>query len=155
SIPGFRVLEPPEISVRNLAYITQASMAENIELVYYESKSLGFEKKLIAGIVLTRGRVELKHLTQLVEYVTGMDARIGYPNEHIARSTVEEIKSPMYATGIGLVIKALHAIDTGKQGSQPDAKPQKQQRTLGLFDKILQKGRNWLENDIEDSDYLR
>src|SRR5690606_33973218 len=78
-----------------------------------------------------------------------------YPNEHIARSTVEEIKSPMYATGIGLVIKALHAIDTGKHGSQPDAKPQKQQRTLGLFDKILQKGRNWLENDIEDSDYLR
>ncbi|MFS8617779.1 MAG: cell division protein FtsA [Solitalea sp.] len=155
SIPGLRGREPKEISVRNLAYIIQARMEEIIEHVYYEIKSSGYEKKLIAGIVLTGGGAQLKHLTQLVEYVTGMDARIGYPNEHIARSTVEEIKSPMYATGIGLVIKALHAIDTGKHGSQPDAKPQKQQRTLGLFDKILQKGRNWLENDIEDSDYLR
>src|SRR5690606_18811655 len=155
SIPGLRGREPKEISVRNLAYIIQARMEEIIEHVYYESKSSGYEKKLIAGIVLTGGGAQLKHLTQLVEYVTGMDARIGDPDEHIARSAVEEIKSPMYATGIGLVIKALHAIDTGKQGSQPDAKPQKQQRTLGLFDKILQKGRNWLENDIEDSDYLR
>lgn len=154
SIPGLRGREPKEISVRNLAYIIQARMEEIIEHVYYEIKSSGYEKKLIAGIVLTGGGAQLKHLTQLVEYVTGMDARIGYPNEHIARSTVEEIKSPMYATGIGLVIKALHAIDTGKQQQQSDAKPQKQ-RTLGLFDKILQKGRNWLENDIEDSDYLR
>lgn len=154
SIPGLRGREPKEISVRNLAYIIQARMEEIIEHVYYEIKSSGYEKKLIAGIVLTGGGAQLKHLTQLVEYVTGMDARIGYPNEHIARSTVEEIKSPMYATGIGLVIKALHAIDTGKQQQQSDARPQKQ-RTLGLFDKILQKGRNWLENDIEDSDYLR
>lgn len=155
SIPGLRGREPKEISVRNLAYIIQARMEEIIEHVYYEIKSSGYEKKLIAGIVLTGGGAQLKHLTQLVEYVTGMDARIGYPNEHIARSSVEEIKSPMYATGIGLVIKALHAMDSGKQGAPSDSRPQKQQRTLGLFDKILQKGRNWLENDIEDSDYLR
>lgn len=157
SIPGLRGREPKEISVRNLAYIIQARMEEIIEHVYYEIKSSGYEKKLIAGIVLTGGGAQLKHLTQLVEYVTGMDARIGYPNEHIARSTVEEIKSPMYATGIGLVIKALHAMNTMKQvQQQPDSKPQKQTaRSLGLFDKILQKGKNWLENDIEDSDYLR
>src|SRR3546814_17261720 len=97
-----------------------------------------------------------RSLTQLVEYVTGRDARIGYPNDHIARSTVEEIKSPMYATGIGLVIKALQAMNTSKESPQSDSKPQKQSRAaLGLFDKILQKGRNWLENDIADSDYLR
>ncbi|QEC50973.1 cell division protein FtsA [Anseongella ginsenosidimutans] len=156
SIPGLRGREPKEISVRNLAYIIQARMEEIIEHVYYEIKSSGYEKKLIAGIVLTGGGAQLKHLTQLVEYVTGMDARIGYPNEHIARSTVEEIKSPMYATGIGLVIKALHAMNKERQPQQADARPQqKQQRTQGLFDKILQKGRNWLENDIEDSDYLR
>src|SRR3546814_2888149 len=97
SIPGLRGREPKEISVRNLAYIIQARMEEIIEHVYYEIKSSGYEKKLIAGIVLTGGGAQLKHLTQLVEYVTGMDARIGYPNEHIARSTVEEIKSKMYA----------------------------------------------------------
>src|SRR3546814_12074505 len=95
-------------------------MEEIIEHVYYEIKSSGYEKKLIAGIVLTGGGAQLKHLTQLVEYVTGMDARIGYPNEHIARGTVEEIKSPMYATGIGLVIKALPAMNPSKESPQPD-----------------------------------
>src|SRR3546814_3888710 len=75
SIPGLRGREPKEISVRNLAYIIQARMEEIIEHVYYEIKSSGYEKKLIAGIVLTGGGAQLKHLTQLVEYVTGMDAR--------------------------------------------------------------------------------
>ncbi|HYH57098.1 MAG TPA: cell division protein FtsA, partial [Anseongella sp.] len=71
-------------------------------------------------------------------------------------SSVEEIKSPMYATGIGLVIKALHAMNAGRQVQPTETKQAKQQpRSLGLFDKILQKGKNWLENDIEDSDYLR
>jgi hypothetical protein len=27
---------------------------------------------------------QLKHIKQLVEYITGMDTRIGYPNEHLA-----------------------------------------------------------------------
>jgi cell division protein FtsA len=35
-------------------------------------------KKLIAGIVLTGGGAQLKHIKQLVEYITGMDTRIGY-----------------------------------------------------------------------------
>src|SRR3546814_16094304 len=93
-------------------------MEEIIEHVYYEIKSSGYEKKLIAGIVLTGGGAQLKHLTQLVEYVTGMVARIGYPNEPIARSTVDEIKSPMSATGIGLVIKALQDMNTSKRSEE-------------------------------------
>ena len=34
-----------------------------------------------------------------------MDTRIGYPNEHLANDVSEELASPMYATGIGLVIE--------------------------------------------------
>jgi cell division protein FtsA len=36
-----------------------------------------------------------------------LDARIGYPNEHLAKGLVEEVKSPIYATGVGLVLKGL------------------------------------------------
>ena len=104
-IPGLRGREPKEISVRNLASIIQARMEEIIEHVYYEIKNSGFEKKLIGGIVVTGGGAQLKHITQLFEYITGMDTRIGYPNEHLAPTTmVDNITSPMYATGIGLVI---------------------------------------------------
>jgi cell division protein FtsA len=39
--------------------------------------------------------------------MTGMDTRIGYPNEHLAPGTPDAMASPMYATGIGLVIQGI------------------------------------------------
>ena len=56
-------------------------------LFFSEIKAYGYDnprKQLIAGIVLTGGGSELKHIKQLVEYITGIDTRIGYPNEHIS-----------------------------------------------------------------------
>jgi cell division protein FtsA len=107
AIPGLRGRPPKEITLKNLANIIQARMEEIIENIYYEMKNSGFEKKLIAGIVLTGGGAQLKHVRQLTEYMTGMDVRIGYPNEHLAPGCPEEMTSPMYATGIGLVIMGL------------------------------------------------
>jgi cell division protein FtsA len=106
SIPGLRGRPPKEISVKNLANIIQARMEEIIENVNYEIRNSGFQKKLIAGIVVTGGGSQLKHLNQLIQYVTGMDSRIGYPNEHLGTG-FEEIKSPMYATGVGLVMNGI------------------------------------------------
>jgi cell division protein FtsA len=109
SIPGLRGREPKEITIKNLSHIIQARMEEIIEHVYYEIKNSGFEKKLIAGIVITGGGAQLKHTTQLVEYITGMDTRIGYPNEHVAKGA-EDVTSPMYATGVGLVLRGFQAL---------------------------------------------
>ncbi len=112
-VPGIRGREAKEISVKNLAFIIQARMEEIIEHVYYEIKSSGYEDKLIAGIVITGGGAQLKHLVQLVEYITGIECRIGYPNEYLAKTdilnkqTFEEMKSPMYATSIGLLMKGI------------------------------------------------
>ncbi len=107
AIPGLRGRPPKEITLRNLAHIIQARMEEILEHVYYEVKNSGFEKKLIAGVVLTGGGAMLKHIGQLTEFVTTMDVRIGYPNEHLAAGVEEDMASPMYATGIGLVIEGL------------------------------------------------
>ena len=89
-------------------------MVEIIEQVYLEIKNYGHEeqkKKLIAGIVLTGGGSQLKHLKQLVEYVTGMDTRVGYPNEHLAGDTDKNVTSPLYATAVGLVMDGLSKIE--------------------------------------------
>ena len=110
SIPGLRGRPHKEISVKNLSHIIQARMEEIIEHVYYEIKNSGYEKKLIAGIVITGGGSQLKHITQLVEYITGMDTRIGYPNEHLAKGA-EDVASPMYATSVGLVMKELDRVE--------------------------------------------
>src|SRR5690606_15873182 len=97
SVPGLRGREPKEISVKNLAYVIQARMEEIIEHIYYEIKSSGYEKKLIGGIVITGGGSLLKHLPQLVEYVTGLDCRVGYPNEHLAN--YEDMPKTIYEIG--------------------------------------------------------
>jgi cell division protein FtsA len=114
TIPGLPGRPPKEISMKNLASIIQARMEEIVEYVYYEIKSSGYEKKLIGGIVLTGGGALLKHLAQLVEFKTGMDTRIGYPNVHLANDVIPEIASPMYATGIGLVIVGIDRFEKEK-----------------------------------------
>ena len=112
SIPGLRGREPKEISLKNLSKIIHARVIEIIEQVYMEIKNYGHEdqkKKLIAGIVLTGGGAQLQHIKQLVEYITGMDTRIGYPNEHLAGDSDAETTSPMYATAVGLVLNSLES----------------------------------------------
>ncbi len=114
SIPGLRGREPKEITLKNLSKIIHARVVEIVEQVYVEIKNYGHEeqkKKLIAGIVLTGGGSQLKHLKQLVEYITGMDTRIGYPNEHLAGDSDEEIASPLYATAVGLLMNAVENKD--------------------------------------------
>ncbi len=110
SIPGLRGREPKEITLKNLSKIIHARVIEIINQVYLEIQNYGHEeqkKKLIAGIVLTGGGAQLKHLKQLVEYITGMDTRVGYPNEHMAGDSDSEVTSPMYATAVGLVLNGL------------------------------------------------
>jgi len=109
-MPGLRVRDPKEISLKNLSKIIHARVVEIIEQVFTEIKAYGQEvprKKLIAGIVLTGGGSQLKHIKQLVEYITGMDTRIGYPNEHLAGNSSEEISSPLFATAVGLVMNSI------------------------------------------------
>lgn len=114
SIPGLRGREPKEITLKNLSKIIHARVVEIVEQVYVEIKNYGHDdqkKMLIAGIVLTGGGSQLKHLKQLVEYITGMDTRIGYPNEHLAGDSDAEIASPLYATAVGLLMNAVENKD--------------------------------------------
>lgn len=148
SIPGLRGREPKEISLKNLANIIQARMEDIIEHIYYEIKNSGYEKKLIAGIVVTGGGAKLKHVAQLIEYMTGMDTRIGYPNEHLSKAN-DEIASPMYATAVGLVIKGFELSDSKKvrDGLEQQGKKPKPARTGGIFDALFAKTRNFFDED--------
>lgn len=105
SIPGLRGRDAKEISVRNLANIINARMEEILEHVDSEINISGYKNKLIAGVVVTGGGAQLKNLVQLVEYITGLDARIGLPIEHLAPVKLENVKHPMYSTGVGLILK--------------------------------------------------
>lgn len=106
TIPGMRGLPPKEISVKNLANIIQARMSEIMDFVTYHLKQVGMDSRMLnGGIVLTGGGSQLKHLIQLTEYVTGLNARIGFPNEHLSPNHTDELTKPMYSTCIGLILK--------------------------------------------------
>jgi len=167
-VPGLRGREPKEISVKNLAFVIQARMEEIVEHIYYEIKTSGYEKKLIAGIVITGGGAQLKHLSQLVEFVTGLDCRIGYPNEHLAKNevlpkpTYDDLQSPMFATGIGLLIKGIQKMEYEMAGQTPAAasiKPEKpkfdEDKKFGLFGRLLETGKKFIKDDIKDEDFLK
>ena len=106
TIPGLRGMAPKEISVKNLANIIQARMSEIMDFVAYHLKQVGLDNRMLnGGIILTGGGSQLKHLIQLTEYVTGLNARIGFPNEHLSGGHIEELAKPMYSTCIGLILK--------------------------------------------------
>lgn len=166
SIPGLRGREPKEITLKNLSKIIHARVQEIIEHVYLEIKNYGHETqkgKLIAGIVLTGGGAQLKHLRQLVEYITGMDARIGYPNEHLAGDSDDALSSPAFATVVGLVMEGLNqqekeevaninqqAIeDENEEGVESVTKEENTQpkvKRKSFFDKFVERFKEFLDN---------
>jgi len=116
SIPGLQGRDRKEISLKTLSKIINARVVEIIEQVFLEIKNYGHndqKKKLIGGVVLTGGGSQLKHLKQLVEYITGMDTRVGYPSEHLAGDTTEIVSSPLFATSVGLLMSALEELPAG------------------------------------------
>src|SRR5688572_11626245 len=166
SIPGLRDRTPKEISLKNLAYIIEARMEEIIELVYSEIVRSGYANNLAAGIVITGGGSQLQNLVQLVEYLTGMDARIGYPNEHLGKSKIDAVKSPMYATSVGLVLAGYQSLDDrmnryleakneenyGNRRDENRSAPKQQSNAGGgdFFKKILDRTKGLLIDDFED-----
>jgi len=146
SIPGLRGRDPKEISLKTLAQIIQARMEEIIENIYYEIKNSGYENKLICGIVITGGGAQLKHISQLIEYVTGMDTRIGYPNEHLAKGNSEEMTSPMFATGVGLVLKGFSNIEPKKTTDTGEVVGHSKKSKGGFFEKIMKVGEKFFDD---------
>ena len=136
-IPGLRGRDPKEISVKNLANIISARMSEIIEHIYFEIKNSGFDKKLIGGIVVTGGGSQLKHINQLMEFTTGIDSRVGYPNEHLSANTNINVTSPLFATGIGLVAKGFEQFELLKARNENiSTRMHSQKYKGGFFEKI-------------------
>lgn len=164
SIPGLRDRTPKEISLKNLAFIIEARMEEIIELVYSEIVRSGYANSLTAGIVITGGGSQLQNLVQLVEYLTGLDARIGYPNEHLGKSKIDAVKSPMYATSVGLVLSGYRSLDdritryteikhTETRTNEQRVVPAKDKQSTGggdFFKKILDRTKGLLIDDFDD-----
>ncbi len=168
TIPGISGREPKEISFKSLAYIIQSRMEEIIDAVLYEIENSGYMEKLSAGVVVTGGGAMLRHLPQLVKFKTGMDVRIGYPNEKLAADKSEEINQPMFATSIGLLLKGSEYLneknekitigseverekETNSAEVQPEKKPAKEKKIFGGT-KILENLKSAINDIFDEND---
>jgi cell division protein FtsA len=110
TIPGLHSRPDKEISLKTLAQIINARVEEILQLVNTELKAYGAheqKKKLIAGIVLTGGGSNLRHMRQFTNYITGFDSRLGFANEYISNDKNQSLKGPEFATAIGLLMESL------------------------------------------------
>ena len=158
SIRGLRDRPPREISVKNLAYIIEARMQEIFELVHAEIIASGYEERLAGGIVVTGGGSQLRQVKELCELMCAADARIGYPNEYLGRGKPEIIKSPAFATGVGLVLAGFKALDERnldyvKRKSFAEKNNRKERQSSFSFRNILEKTKKILIDDFNEKEY--
>ncbi len=178
SIPGLRNRPPKEISVKNLARIIEARVEEIVDMVHTEILRSGYAGKLAGGVVVTGGGALLQSLQELFELKTGLDTRIGYPNEHLGKSKNESVKSPIYATAVGLVLAGFKTIDEREENylKSPQIATVKVKESVGktagftrngnngnnsnngtgagdFFANILRKTKELLIDDYEDDKY--
>lgn len=157
SIPGLRGRDHKEVSEKNLARIIQARVEEILDYVLWEIRRSGFDRKLIAGIVLTGGGALLNHIDKLTEYHTGMSTRIGVPVEHLAHGYHEQLSSPIYATGVGLLMKGLDDLEAGRvaipEPVQEEEEGEFEEDLAGKwYEQLFRKTKEWFEAE-PDSEF--
>lgn len=156
SIPGLRGQDHKEISEKNLARIIQARVEEILDYVIWEVRRSGFERKLIGGIVLTGGGALLNHIEKLSEYHTGMSTRIGTPVEHLAHGYHEHLSSPIYSTGVGLLIKGLDDLEAGLIPAQVEEASEEEQALMekepagNWYDQLFKRTKEWFEAEPDN-----
>ena len=101
-VPSVGGREPREVSRQILGRIVAPRMEEILTLAYKEIVKSGYEDILAAGVVLTGGAALLEGITELAEQIFNMPVRRGRPTGIGGLNDV--VNSPMYATGVGLVL---------------------------------------------------
>lgn len=156
TIPGLRGRDPREIMERNLAMIIQARVEEILDYVMVEIKRSGYDRKLIAGIVFTGGGALLNHIDKLAEYHTGLSTRIGVPVEHLAHGYHEKLGSPIYATALGLLLRAFEN-PVKVAPKQPEVTEQEEdtdetENSGKWYEQLFKKTKEWFEAE-PDSEF--
>lgn len=101
-VPSVGGRKPRAVSRRVLAEIIEPRVEEMLSLVHREVLRSGYSDVLASGVVLTGGSSLLEGIADIGEQVFNMQVRIGYPTG--IGGLVDVVNSPMYATGVGLVL---------------------------------------------------
>ncbi|MBM4315628.1 MAG: cell division protein FtsA [Deltaproteobacteria bacterium] len=101
-VPSVGGREPREVSRQILGRIIEPRMEEILSMAYKEITKSGCEDILAAGVVLTGGASILEGIPELAEQIFNMPVRRGCPIK--IGGLTDVVNSPLYATGVGLVV---------------------------------------------------
>lgn len=130
-VPSVGGRKPRILSRQILAEIIEPRVEEIFSLIQQEIIKSGFEDRIASGIVLTGGSVILEGMPELAEQVFNLPVRRGSPRG--IGGLVDVVKSPMYATGVGLVI----------WGSKSQASSRFKVRDTNIYTKVKDRMKEW------------
>jgi cell division protein FtsA len=118
-VPGVGDREPRPMSKQALAAVIEPRVEELFTLVRGVVRDSGYEDMVSSGIVLTGGTSLMPGMVELAEQVFLRPARIGTPEY---RGHLHEVlRSPRYATSIGLLMEGQAQLLRGRRVSQSGA----------------------------------
>lgn len=144
TVPGIAGRPPKEIKKSTLASVIQARMEEILEIVSIEINRSGYSNELSAGVVITGGGSLLEGVAPLAQEILGMDAKIGYPRG-LNGGLVHEVKSPIYSTGVGLVLHAIHTKSKPNSQLSPSSGPKKMVDAGSIMQGITNRMKDWFK----------
>jgi cell division protein FtsA len=133
-VPSVGGRKPRVLSRQILGEIIEPRVQEIFELVQSEIAEAGYDSLLTSGIVLTGGAVMMDGMTELAEQIFNLPVRRGIPRG--IGGLVDVVSSPMYATGVGLVIYG-----SRHQGSEGRFRVGER----NVFSKVVKVFRKWVE----------
>lgn len=128
---------PKKTSKSILARIIQARMQDIFELSAIEIQNSQIAKELHAGVVITGGGSLTKGTKELAEKILGMEVNLGIPTG-LTGGLIKEVESPIFATGVGLVLHRLKSIKDVNKIKLNKSKKSKPLTIKGIFDKVKQ-----------------
>ncbi len=135
-IPGIGGRPPVLVTRQQITEFIQPRMEELFELAMAEMHKAQVWDMLNAGIVLTGGAAEIEGAAELAQEMFNLPVKVGVPTG--MGGLIETARSPVYATGVGLVLY-------GMDGQSPFEVLEDSDESK-VFKKILRRMRAWFED---------
>ena len=131
-VPSVGGRKPRILSRQTLAEIIEPRVEEILSLVHSEMLKTGYGNLIASGVILTGGSAILEGVPELAEQVFNLPVRRGTPIG--IGGLVDLVNSPMYATGVGLVL----------YGSRSKAQSRFRVGEKNVFSKVTHRMKEWI-----------
>ena len=134
-VPGIGERGSRSMSRQTLAEVIEPRVEELYSLVQQVLRESGFEELLSSGVVLTGGSAVMQGMVELGEEIFHMPVRVGIPR--YAGALAEVLRTPRYATAMGLLYEGAAQREQGKLSRQS-----------GSVKAVLGRMREWFQRNF-------